>query len=132
MPGRTSGRSAWLPVALWLIVIFAFSSVPDLGPPDIGLPMSDKLAHLGEYGILGVLLGRARAFGSRRGRAVVLAALLGLGIGALDETYQRRTPGREVSALDALADSVGVALGTLAWGVFEARSGRRRAPEGRR
>ena len=44
----------WAPVVVWAAVIFAFSSVPNLGT---GLGVWDlvlrKLAHLVEYAILG-------------------------------------------------------------------------------
>ena len=50
----------WAPVVLWAAVIFAFSSVPDLGT---GLGTWDlvlrKIAHAGEFAVLGALLLRA-------------------------------------------------------------------------
>ena len=50
----------WAPVVLWAAVIFAISSVPDLGT---GLGTWDlvlrKLAHAGEFAVLGALLLRA-------------------------------------------------------------------------
>src|SRR5687767_882944 len=50
----------WLPVVVWAGVIFAFSSVPDLGT---GLGGWDlvlrKLAHAAEFAVLGALLARA-------------------------------------------------------------------------
>ena len=78
MPGRTSWRSAWLPLAFWVTVIFGLSSIPDLSPPQVGIPMTDKLAHFGEYGILGALFTRARS--GRRGTARSLLTGLFLGL----------------------------------------------------
>jgi VanZ family protein len=132
MSGRTSWRSAWLPVAFWLAVIVVLSSIPNLSPPDVGAPLSDKLAHLGEYGILGILLGRAgeRRAGRSGFRTVVFGALTGLVVGTLDELYQRTTPGREVSALDTVADVIGASLGALVWVVVARRQASRRVPEG--
>ena len=50
----------WLPVVAWAALIFALSSVPDLGT---GLGGWDlvlrKLAHAAEYAVLGALLARA-------------------------------------------------------------------------
>ena len=128
MPGRPTRRSAWIPFGIWVAVVFGLSSIPNLGPPNIGLPMADKLCHLGEYGMLGILFARVQLPGVSRRRALLTGALLGLLIGAIDESYQSGTPGREVSGLDALADTVGAALGALAWTLWTARLQRRRAP----
>jgi len=108
---RPAGRQAWTVFGLWIAIILGMSSIPNLGPPDIGLPWADKVCHLGEYGVLGWLFARAR--GGRGARRMIAGALLGACMGALDETYQRLTPGREVSALDVLADTTGAALGAF-------------------
>lgn len=129
MPGRTSRRSAWWPFVAWIAVVFALSSIPDLGPPDVGLPMTDKLAHLGEYGILGMLFTRGRAATESRRRSMLLAAIAGAVVGSLDETYQSGTPGREVSALDVVADTVGAACGALVWRLWAAWRARARTQE---
>jgi VanZ family protein len=112
---RSSRLAAWLPFGLWIAVIFGLSSIPDFGPPDVGVPLADKIAHLGEYAVLGALYARARSGGTRGARGAVAGAVLGACIGALDETYQRTTPGREVSILDAAADTLGAALGVVSW-----------------
>ena len=128
MPGRTSWRSAWLPFACWIAVIFGLSSIPDWSPPQVGFPMTDKLAHLGEYGVLGALWARARS-GQRGTVRTLLSGLIpGSVVGALDEAYQSGTPGRQVSAFDALADAIGAAGGGLAWVWYAARRRRAGAP----
>ena len=87
-------------------MIFAFSSVPDLGT---GLGGWDlvlrKLAHTAEYAILGALLVRAtgRAL-ARRSRSASLYA-------ASDEIHQTFVPGRHGSPVDVAIDAVGVAIG---------------------
>lgn len=90
-------------------MIFAFSSVPDLGT---GLGGWDlvlrKLAHLTEYAVLGALL--ARAMG-RAGLAVVLGTLYA----ATDELHQAFVPGRMGRPLDVAIDAVGVACGVFLW-----------------
>lgn len=130
MPGFGARRSTWLPFVLWLVVVFGMSSIPNLSPPDVGLPLPDKIAHLGEYAVLGALFTRAR--GGRRGvgRTMLAGALLGAVVGALDEAYQSHTPGREVSAFDALADALGAALGALVWRQLAAWRARRPTPPG--
>jgi VanZ family protein len=105
----------WLPVVLWAGLIFAFSSVPDLGT---GLGGWDlllrKIAHAGEYAVLGALLVRAT------GRANV-ALLLGTLYALSDEIHQSFVPGRVGSPLDVAIDAVGVALGVGLWQLARAR-----------
>ena len=99
----------WLPVAAWAALIFAFSSVPDLG---IGLGGWDlvlrKLAHAAEFAVLGALLLRAT---DRAGLAFALGALYAVS----DEAHQMLVPGRLGSPLDVAIDMVGVAAGVLLW-----------------
>ena len=93
----------------WAGLIFAFSSVPDLGT---GLGGWDlvlrKIAHAAEFAVLGALLARA-----------VGTAWLAFALGALyavsDEVHQSFVPGRQGSALDVAIDVVGVALGVVLW-----------------
>ena len=114
----SSALRLWAPVVLWAAVIFAFSSVPDLGT---GLGTWDlvlrKLAHAAEYAVLGALLLRAL-----RHEYAALAA--GIAYAITDEVHQYFVPGRVGSPLDVLVDAVGVALGVLAWRRLAARLGR--------
>jgi VanZ family protein len=99
----------WAPVVLWAAVIFAFSSVPDLGT---GLGTWDlilrKIAHAGEFAVLGALLQRAL-----RDERAALAT--GVAYAISDEVHQIFVPGRVGSPLDVAIDSVGVAVGVLLW-----------------
>ena len=99
----------WLPVLAWAGMIFAFSSVPDLGT---GLGAWDlvlrKLGHVAEFAVLGALLLRAA-----RDERIALAA--GIAYAVSDELHQSFVPGRIGSPLDVLIDAVGVALGVVLW-----------------
>jgi VanZ family protein len=99
----------WLPVVLWAGLIFTLSSIPSLGT---GLGTWDlvlrKLAHAGEYAILGALLVRALR---RPGAAVALGVLYAVS----DEVHQSFVEGRMGSALDVGIDAVGVVCGVLLW-----------------
>ena len=99
----------WLPVVVWAAVIFAFSSVPDLGT---GLGTWDlvlrKIAHACEFALLGALLLRAL----RDERAAFAAGVL---YAASDEVHQLFVPGRVGSPIDVAIDSAGVAVGILLW-----------------
>jgi VanZ family protein len=111
---RSSVR-LWLPVVAWAAVIFALSSVPDLGT---GLGGWDlvlrKIAHACEYAVLGALLVRATA---RTGLAFALGTLYA----ASDELHQSFVPGRLGSPIDVAIDAVGVAAGIALWHSVQAR-----------
>ncbi len=116
---RTVSSSAlrlWLPVAAWAGLIFALSSIPDLGT---GLGGWDlvlrKLAHAAEYAVLGALLLRAT---HRAGLAFTLGVLYSVS----DELHQALVPGRQGSPVDVAIDAVGVACGVLVWQRARARS----------
>lgn len=71
-----------------------------------------KAAHVTEYTLLGVLALRACTPGTWPSRAsVVRAAVLCVGVAAIDETIQRFVPGRCGQSTDVLIDSCGVVLG---------------------
>ncbi len=98
-----------MPLVLWAAIIFALSSIPSLGT---GLGTWDlvlrKLAHMAEYAILGALL--VRALG-RPALALALGALYAVS----DEVHQSFVRGRHGAWYDVLIDTVGVAVGVLAW-----------------
>ena len=104
-----SALRSWLPVVVWCVVIFAFSSVPSLGT---GLGTWDlvlrKCAHVTEYAILGFLL--VRALGTPA-RALALGALYA----ASDEVHQHFVRGRHGAWYDVAIDTVGVAAGVVLW-----------------
>jgi VanZ family protein len=106
---------AWLPVLVWAAVIFAFSSVPDLGT---GLGGWDlvlrKIAHAAEFAVLGALLVRATG---RAGSAFAIGALYAIS----DEVHQSFVPGRLGSPLDVVIDAAGVAIGVVLWQSVRAR-----------
>ena len=108
----------WLPVVGWATLIFAFSSVPDLGT---GLGGWDlvlrKLAHAAEYAVLGALLARALASASTAVVAGVLYAVT-------DELHQTLVPGRQGSVRDVVIDAAGVVAGVALARRFGVRRGR--------
>jgi len=127
--------SLWLPVLLWMAVIFIGSNQQDLPVPES--PAADllikKSGHALEYAILGLLLLRAvagshgagmqtgTAFVGRASRpATVAPALLTVVIGGLyaasDELHQRFVPTRKGNLRDVLIDvSALTAAVLLAW-----------------
>jgi len=102
----------WLPVVAYLAIIQFLGSQQNLVVPMI-IPNADKAVHTIEYGTLGVLL--ARAIRATLGRfeplrTALLAAGIGVGVGALDEFIQKFVPGRSSSVNDLLADATGLLL----------------------
>ena len=105
----------WLPVILYVVLIFCASSIPGRDVP-VFFPYMDKLEHLTEYALFGLLLGRAFRFtvGGQRGRLWALATVfMGATVGALDELYQRRTPGRDSDVRDWVTDLAAVLIAVL-------------------
>jgi VanZ family protein len=102
----------WLSVVCWMGVIFILSSIPSLQVPfahsyDFVLR---KLAHMGEYAVLTVLLWRVfRTYTSGNARAWLLAALAAALYGVSDEWHQSWVAGRYGSFRDVGVDALGIA-----------------------
>jgi VanZ family protein len=106
----------WLPVVAWTGLIFALSSIPDLGTGLGGWDLAlRKIAHAAEYAVLGALLVRATG---KAGLAFALATIYAVS----DEVHQAFVPGRMASVLDIAIDTVGVACGVVLWQKVRARS----------
>jgi VanZ family protein len=139
----------WLPVLLWMLVIFGASTGmgspqhtsrfirplllwinPDMSPEALATAhfCVRKAAHFVEYAILAALLMRAlrgEHFSSSCQRQMVLVVLLCALYAAGDELHQSFVRGREASAVDVLIDSCGAGIGTLAfWAAGHRRKGR--------
>jgi len=76
----------------------------------------DKLQHALAYAVLAGAW--CVAFGGRR---AVLAILIAVATGALDEWLQRALPGRQADLADLLADAIGATIGAWLASMFAAR-----------
>lgn len=130
----------WLPVALWMALIFGMSTGLGashrtsriIGPilrwfnPDIqdetirGIQLSiRKTAHVTEYAILALLCLRAlrqTRSGERRPwntRAALIALTITVLYAATDEWHQSFVPGREAAVRDVFIDAAGGSTGLL-------------------
>jgi len=116
--GSRSGFAwTWLPILVYVAVIFTLSSQPRLSSP-FHFAEGDKLAHTLEYGGLGFLLVRAirrrtRLTGPLAGGLAAVA--IGFLIAGADELWQSQVPGRYSNALDWFADANGLVLAQLAF-----------------
>ena len=107
----------WLPVLLYVGLIFVVSAQPRLKPP-LRFQYSDKVAHIVEYAGLGFLLARAlHTVPALRGVALpsIVAVAIGFGIGGADELFQSTVPGRDSSTLDLIADTIGLSIAQLGY-----------------
>jgi VanZ family protein len=104
------GRLGWW-VAVWVVALAALivgSLNPVTKPP--GEYHIDKFAHLLVYGGLAGL----PALFLRRWRPILLLAVALVAVGCAVEVLQHLVPGRKGSVGDALANTIGIALGLAA------------------
>ncbi|HEU5258710.1 MAG TPA: VanZ family protein [Vicinamibacterales bacterium] len=118
--------SLWLPVAIYMAVIFYVSS---LHQPPLPPGVSDKPAHAFGYLGFGLVIARALA-GGLPPRITLRQALVGLALASLygitDELHQHFVPGRTADIADWYSDSIGSAIalfGCWAWSIIFARRG---------
>jgi VanZ like protein len=108
----------WGPVLGYCALIFLVSAQSDLSLPALAGSESDKVAHILEYGVLGILWARAvKASWPHWTFLLVLASIsLFAGLyGVMDEWHQLYVPGRFADWHDALADLCGGTLGGLGY-----------------
>jgi VanZ family protein len=106
----------WLPVIVWMSVIFIGSSIGSL--PRVGGKTSDavvhRVAHVIEFAVLGALtlraVSRARPITKRE---LIIAMIMVTLYGVSDEIHQRFTPGRSSEVSAVLFDAAGGLIG--AW-----------------
>jgi VanZ family protein len=112
----------WGPAAVWAAVLFLLSAWPNpVGPA--WLRVSDKVAHLALFGVLGVALGIGRRWsGLRVPHWVVI--FVGMLYGVTDEWHQSMVPRRVPSIEDWYADVTGVVLGYVLVTLFFSRARR--------
>ncbi len=76
----------------------------------VNIQLNDKVGHFIGYGVLSLNTFLVFGFRSRLQTTFILLFLIGWGV--LMEWLQGFVPGREVSGLDIVANSIGVAIGT--------------------
>lgn len=113
--GRALFLRYWLPVLVYIVLIFSLSSIQGSRLPS-AFPYADKIAHLLEYALFGLLVGRAIRYtlvgvGATLGTLAVVA--IGAVVGFADEMYQGNVPGRQQDPKDWLTDVVAVAAAVV-------------------
>ena len=109
-------KSAWIPVVLYMALIFILSSLPGSTPilQSLEKYVWDKLLHLLEYFVLGILLVRALALNFKYRsleHLIFMVFVFGGLYGLSDEWHQSFVPLRDSNLYDWMADSTGVLLG---------------------
>ena len=108
----------WLPVIVWMGVIFTGSSIANI--PRVGGTLFDGLVHRAvhvlEFAVLGALLLRATSKERPITKREVIITLIVVALyGASDEFHQRYTPGRSSDGISVVFDVAGGAIGAWAW-----------------
>lgn len=108
----------WGPVGCYAGLIFYLSSQSELSDtlPLFLERLGDKVHHMVEYGVFGVLWYRAFRFAGGRWsavRAVVLAIVASTLYGGMDEVHQYFVPMRQADAWDVAADAAGAIVAAL-------------------
>ena len=111
----------WLPVIIWAILIFAFSSIktPKVSEFFVGDFIVKKAAHLSEYAILFALI--MRATGGKWAWSYLLTILYSIS----DETHQSLVPGRTATVIDLGFDISGANIASyVIWKLKQLRQKR--------
>ena len=105
----------YFPLLFYWILLLTATSLPAADLPSIGT--IDKVNHLVAYFGLSVLLNLCLLFQLKYvtlyKKAFLLAFLIVILYGALDELHQMFIPGRSAEVLDWTADAVGALLGVI-------------------
>ncbi len=103
---------ALLPAA-YIFGIFFYADSPVVSQIAVFNPFS--ILHIPLYGILTLLLvvTLCPPSAANSKSRLLLAALIAIGVGILDEFHQASIPGREASIVDVFLDIVGVSLALL-------------------
>ena len=98
-------------LVVYMIVILIVSTLPSQSLPKTWLLSWDKLIHLVEYFIFGILA--MKSMNTVSSKMLFLVIPFGLAFGILNEYLQSFISGRYSSGWDVLADTIGVTIGAL-------------------
>ena len=95
----------------YTVLIIVGSSIPGGSVPDVFRLTWDKMLHVIEYSILGILGFRYYSVSLRQPLFGII--IFGVTVGIINEIYQSIIPGRFTSSADVIADGIGVISGAL-------------------
>jgi len=108
------------PLYIYAGIIFYMSSLPQ-PLPAIPILSFDKVLHIIEYAVFGLLAVRAFKYSTQKmfyESFKILALLLTILYGVSDEVHQLFVPSRQFSVFDIAADTIGGMLGVLLYGRY--------------
>src|SRR3972149_7476486 len=91
---------------------FTIDAKVEMLPSPYEFPESDKVVHVLVYAPLGFLMAYALSRSTSSANLIFLGAFLAFLYGLTDEIHQYFVPGRDASALDAMADGTGAMIGS--------------------
>jgi VanZ family protein len=97
----------WCITIIYMAIIFGLSSIPGDDTPPM-FPFADKIAHVIEYMILGILLKNAL---NKYQYKYILAICIGSVYGITNEIHQLYVPGRECDIMDMVCNIIGCIIG---------------------
>lgn len=105
----------WTPVIIWMAFIFTLSSIPGRHFKHIHIFGADKIVHLVEFLILGLLLIRAFLNTSSldTARAIIICVVLATIYAVSDEWHQSFVKDRTADIFDFITDFIGLNAGIL-------------------
>ena len=93
------------------ILILSISSIPGDSIPRFVLLSWDKLILIVEYSILGFL--SINTLQNKSKNQIIITCVLCLCFAIIDEVWQSFIPGRFSSALDVIANGIGIIIGSI-------------------
>jgi VanZ family protein len=112
----------------WLIILLAITYWPNM--PDINADekkfRADYLGHFGFYALLLIIFLLWQKYRGRNINSglILQAALVGIALGVITEFTQQLAPGRTLNPIDMLMNCTGIAVGALAFALFQRRKQR--------
>jgi VanZ family protein len=110
----------WLPLYIYAGIIFYVSSISK-PLPEVDIPLFDKILHISEYAVLGLLAARAFRNSSRKTlieNFKICGVFVTVLYGISDEFHQVFISDRQFSIFDIFADGIGGILGAFVYGRY--------------
>lgn len=117
-PAFQRSYALWIGVLLYIGFLWTMSSASHPAfffPLRLPITHGDKILHLAGYAFLGFLLFKAlagKAQSKRKMKFVLYVVMIGMAYSFLEELHQYFVPARSPSFYDALADGIGLLIGT--------------------
>lgn len=110
------------PAVAWALIIFVISSVPSSAMPKLSILAYDKAIHAIIFFIFGLLVYYAlepqHVVPTFYWQRSLVALVIVIAYGGLDEFHQHFVPGRTPDVYDALADAIGGVASAVAWFIY--------------